>query len=175
MLKNLAQSFKGGAQVEPYSQEVITPIPTTVVVGGEQYILASQGRPAQNLPVPAAQQHNLQHQVPRSDVARINGVEHLRTAEGWRPLPSPYAPDPSQVPSWLKHPYTKGYGLLVAAAVMGVLTFIIGAALFAVVTLALANLVAIGTTILLIFVGGLVFMAFLTKARHGHAPSRGRY
>lgn len=157
---------------EPPTQEVITPIPTIVTVAGEQYVLASRG---QNLPLPAP---HLQHQVPRAEVARINGVEHARTAEGWRPIEptaSPYAPNPGQVPSWIKHPYTKGYGLLLAAGIMGTLLACVAVALFTLVTAVMAHALQIGMTILVIFVGGLVFLGALTKARHGHAPSRGRH
>lgn len=158
-------------QIEPYQQEVITPIPTMVTVAGETYVLASRDGQAQNLPVPAAQQHALQHQVPRTEIAHINGVEHIRTAEGWRP----YAANPGQVPAWIKHPYTKGYGMLVGAAAMGVSLVVLAIALYAVVIAALAHALAIGLVVVVVFVGGLVFMGQLTKARHGHAPPRGRY
>jgi hypothetical protein len=158
-------------QIEPYQQqEVITPIPTVVTVAGETYVLASRSGQMQNLPIPAAQQHALQHHVPRAEVAHINGVEHVRTAEGWRPIGST-----SPGPTWIKHPYTKGYGMLIGAAAMGVSLVVLAIALYAVVMAAVAHAFAIGLVVIVVFVGGLVFMGQLTKARHGHAPSRGRY
>jgi hypothetical protein len=158
--------------LEPYRppQEVITPIPTTITVAGETYILAPRDGQSQNLPIPVAQQHALQHHVPRAEVAHINGVEHIRTAEGWRPMPSAGAAS-----AWIKHPYTKGYGMFVAAAAMGVSLAVLAIGLYAVIMVAVANALAIGLVIIVIFVGGLVFMGQLTKARHGHAPSRGRH
>lgn len=152
-------------QIEPYQQEVITPIPTMVTVAGETYVLASRDGQAQNLPVPAAQQH-----VPRAEVAHINGVEHIRTAEGWRPMPSA-----GVAPAWIKHPYTKGLSLFAVAAIIGVGLICLAIALYAVVVAAIAHAFAIGVTVIALLAGSLLFMSQLTKARHGHAPPRGRY
>lgn len=159
-------------QIEPYQppQEVITPIPTMVTVAGETYVLASHNGQAQNLPIPAAQQHALQHHVPRAEVAHINGVEHIRTAEGWRPMPSVGAS-----PAWIKHPYTKGLSLFAVAAIIGVGLICLAIALYAVVVAAIAHAFAIGVTVIALLAGSLLFMSHLTKARHGHAPPRGRY
>jgi hypothetical protein len=65
--------------------------------------------------------------------------------------------------------------MLIGAAAMGVSLVVLAIALYAVVMAAVAHAFAIGLVVIVVFVGGLVFMGQLTKARHGHAPSRGRY
>jgi hypothetical protein len=89
----------------------------------------------------------------------------------YRPV-SPYAPEPEQVPRWIKHPYSKGLSIFAGAAVLGVFLLCLGIALYALVTAVIANALAIGMTIVAVFIGGLVLLGALTKSRHGYAPRR---
>lgn len=133
--------------------------PTTITVDGEQYVLASAG-----------QQRSGTLVVPDNTrgVIRYNGEPYTLTPNGV----TPYAPDPGQVPRWIKHPYSKGFGIFVGATILGVFLLCLGIALYTLVTTVIANAFAIGMTIVAIFIGGLVLLGALTKSRHGYNPGR---
>lgn len=139
--------------------------PTTITVDGEQYVLASAGQQRSGtLVVP---DNTLQHHIPRGTI-QYNGEPYTLTPNGI----SPYAPDPGQVPRWIKHPYSKGFGIFVGATILGVFLLCLGIALYTLVTTVIANALAIGLTIVAIFIGGLVLLGALTKSRHGYNPGR---
>src|SRR5581483_5227656 len=73
---------------------------------------------------------------------------------------------------WIRNHYTRGTGILIAAGCIGAVLFIVAAALFTLVTWALANLMAIGVTVIIVFFGGLVLLGKLASARHGHPIRR---
>lgn len=145
--------------------------PTTIVVDGAQYILASNSQ--QQSGTLAVQDNTLQHHLP-SGVINYNGQPHIATPTGLTPYnPSfPYAPDSGQVPGWIKHPYSKGFGIFVGASIMGVFLLCLGIALYTLVITVIANALAIGLTIVVIFIGGIVLLGALTKSRHGYNPGR---
>jgi hypothetical protein len=146
-------------------------VPTTITVDGSQYVLASAGQQRSGELSP--QDNTLQHHVP-SGVIAYNGEPHIMTPNGiapYRPV-SPYSPDSGQVPRWIKHPYSKGLSIFAGAAILGVFLLCLGIALYALVTAVIANALAIGMTIVAVFIGGLVLLGALTKSRHGYAPRR---
>jgi hypothetical protein len=61
---------------------------------------------------------------------------------------------------------------LIGAACIGVVLFIVTAALFTLVTWALANLMAIAVTVVIVFFGGLILLGKLASVRHGHPIRR---
>jgi hypothetical protein len=140
--------------------------PTEFNLGGNKYVLVS---PEQQAPV-VPYQH---HQGPV-----IGGVPYVMTHEGYRPIhqahslgyghgPAPYHAH-SAHPPWLRNHYTRGTGILIGAACIGTVIFIVIAALFTLATWALAHLMAIALTVLSIFFGGLILLGKLASARHGH-------
>jgi predicted phage tail protein len=140
--------------IEPYRRpEEAIGYPLRLEVNGQTYILA-QG---EHQVIPAA--------VPQGPV--VNGVQHIWTPHGYQPYHAHAAHPP-----WLRNHYTRGTGILIGAACIGVVLFVAAAALFAVVSWALANLMAIGVTLLMLFVGVMVLLGGLTKARHGHPMRR---
>ena len=139
--------------------------PTTITVDGEQYVLASTGQQRSGMLV--VPENTLQHHIPRETI-QYNGEPYTLTPNGV----APYAPDPGQVPKWIKHPYSKGIGILVGATILGVFLLCLGIALYTLVTTVIANALAIGLTIVAIFIGGLVLLGALTKSRHGYNPGR---
>lgn len=143
-----------------------------MVVNGEQYVLASAGQ--QRMGELAVQDdNNLQHHMLNGVIA-YNGEPHIMTPSGLAPYRtvSPYAPNPGQVPSWIKHPYSRGLSIFAGAAILGVFLLCLGIALYALVTVVIANAFAIGMTIVAVFIGGLILLGALTKSRHGYNPGR---
>lgn len=163
------------ATIEPYQPpRDATAFPLRLDVNGATYVLAQgDGHQVDEF----GYRQTLQH--PIGPV--VSGVQYARTAQGYRPLheaqaqgymsPAPYHVDPGH-PPWLRNHYTRGTGILIGASAIGVVLFIAAAALYAIVTWALANLMAIGGAIILIFVGLMILLGGITKARHGHKPGR---
>lgn len=152
-------------------QDAVSAVPLTMVVNGEQYVLASAGQ--QRSGELSTQDNTLQHHVP-SGVIAYNGEPHIMTPNGiapYRPV-SPYSPDPGQVPRWIKHPYSRGLSIFAGAAILGVFLLCLGIALYALVNVVIAHAFAIGLTIVAVFLGGLMLLGALTKSRHGYAPRR---
>lgn len=152
-------------------QDPVSAVPLTLIVNGEQYVLASAGQ--QRSGELAVQDNTLPHHVP-SGVINYNGQPHVVTPTGLTPYRtiSPYVPDPEQVPGWIKHPYSKGLSIFAGAAILGVFLLCLGIALYALVTAVIANALAIGMTIVAIFIGGIVLLGAITKSRHGYNPGR---
>jgi hypothetical protein len=146
-------------------QDAVSAVPLTLVVNGEQYVLASAGQ--QRSGELAVQDNSLQHRLPQGAI-NYNGRSHVLTPTGVRP----YSDSSTIYPTWTRSAYTRGLGLFGAAVIMGVALICLAIALHAVVTMVIANALAIGLTIIAILIGGLVFLGALTKARHGYNPGR---
>jgi hypothetical protein len=141
--------------------------PTTITVDGEQYILASAGQQQQSGTM-AVPDNVLQHHMP-SGVINYNGQPHVVTPTGIMP----YAAQSSTIyPTWTRSAYTRGLGLFAGAAILGVFLLCLGIALYALVTIVIANAFAVGMAIVAIFMGGLVLLSALTRSRHGYDPRR---
>lgn len=146
-------------------QDAVSAVPLTLVVNGEQYVLASAGQ--QRSGELAVQDNSLQHRLPQGSF-NYNGEPHILTPTGVRP----YNNSSTIYPTWTRSAYTRGLGLFGAAVIMGVFLLCLVIALHAVVTAVIANAFAIGMTIIAILIGSLVFLGALTKARHGYNPGR---
>lgn len=145
--------------VQPYQEpprELPHP-PTEFNLGGHRYVLI----PTEQSPLPVPQ-----HQGPV-----INGIPHVPGPHGYQPYRAPYHAHPAN-PPWLRNHYTRGTGILIGAACIGVVLFIVTAALFTLVTWALANLMAIAVTVVIVFFGGLILLGKLASVRHGHPIRR---
>jgi len=147
--------------VQPYQEPPSQlPVPPTEFnLGGHRYVLVTASE-TQQAPAP------YQHQGPI-----INGVPHVPGPHGYQPYQAPYHAHPAN-PPWLRNHYTRGTGILIAAGCIGAVLFIVAAALFTLVTWALANLMAIAVTVIIVFFGGLVLLGKLASARHGHPIRR---
>jgi hypothetical protein len=149
-------------QIEPYRRpEEAIGYPLRLEVNGQTYVLA-QG---EHQIVPAQSQNHYPPAVPQGPV--VNGVQHIWTPHGYQPYHAHAAHPP-----WLRNHYTRGAGTLIGAACIGVVLFVAAAALFKVVSWALANLMAIGVTLLMLFVGVMILLGGLAKARHEHPMRR---
>lgn len=142
--------------------------PTEFNLGGNKYVL-----------VPAEQQAPVvPYQHPQGPI--VSGVPHVMTHEGYRPVhqaqalgyfQAPYHAHPAH-PPWLRNHYTRGTGFLIGAACIGVVLFIVTAALYALAVWAVAHLMAIAFAILMIFFGGMILLGRLATAKHGHPIRR---
>ena len=153
--------------IQPYKEppQQLPGPPTEFNLGGHKYMLVPTEQPQ----LPAA------HQGPV-----INGVPHIFGPQGYRPMheaqaqgyvPTPYHAH-SAHPPWLRNHYTRSTGILIGAACIGVVLFIVFAALFALVTWALANLMSIAVTVIVIFFGGTIILGKMASMRHGHPIRR---
>lgn len=149
-------------------QDPVSAVPLTMIVNGEQYVLASAGQ--QRSGELAVQDNSLQHRLPQGTF-NYNGEPHVLTPTGVMPYGAPTLSS-TIYPLWMRSAYTRGFGLFGAAAIVGVILICLGIALYAVVTTVIANAFAIGMTLIAIVVGGFVFLGALTKSRHGYDPRR---
>lgn len=137
--------------------------PTEFNLGGNKYVL-----------VPAEQQAPVVPHMSMPHGPIINGVLHVPGPNGYQPYQIPQAPYHAHPghPPWLRNHYTRGTGFLIGAACNGVVLFIVAAALFAIVTWAMANLLAIGITVLVVFFGGMAILGKIASMKHGHPMRR---
>lgn len=149
-------------------QDPVSAVPLTMIVNGEQYVLASAGQ--QRSGELAVQDNSLQHRLPQG-AFNYNGEPHILTPTGVMPYSAP-TQSSTIYPLWMRSAYTRGLGLFGAAAIVGVIFICLGIALYAVVTAVIANAFAIGMTLVAIVVGGFVLLGALTKSRHGYDPRR---
>lgn len=158
-------------QLEPYQppQDAVG-FPLRLDVNGQTYVLV-QGDHNQTI-----QPH---HQPPIQYGPRLNGVQQIWTPQGYRPAQDimpyqsdrPYHAHPGH-PPWLRNHYTRGTGMIVGGAAIGVVLLCAGIAFFAVVTWVMAHAIQIGMALLSGFVGLMILLAGITKMRHGHPMRR---
>lgn len=160
-------------QIEPYRPPAeATAYPLKLEVNGATYVLA-QGDGHQV--VDSYRQTYIQPaQAPVGPV--LNGVQQVWTPQGYVPsqyaaVQAPYHAHPAN-PPWLRNHYTRATGILIGAACIGTVLFIVIAALLTLVTWAMANLMTIALTIIMVFFGGMMLLGKLASARHGHPIRR---
>lgn len=112
----------------------------------------------------------------------IGGVPYVMTHEGYRPVhqaqalgyshnPAPYHAHAAH-PPWMRNHYTRSTGILIGAACIGTVLFIVVASLYTLAVWAVAHLMAIAFTVIFVFFGGMVLLGKLATARHGHPIKR---